>query len=141
MILAPGGVELHGIVRDLAGGVIEAAQVLVASTGHSAPYHHRPEAVARTDADGRFSVWGAPGGQYVSAWADGYSTASQAGVAPNYTFELFLSPESVLAGVVVDAETREPIAGATVMSGNPFFWGGGTRTVTDGDGRFRIDGL
>ena len=126
--LEDGGVELLGIVRDLSGGAVEGAH-LVAE--HS---------FARSDSDGRFSMWVRPGPQSVVADADGYASNLVEGVAPGQLFELFLTPEAVLTGQVVRANSGEPISGAMVNAGAQE-WGGNHSALTDDGGRFRIEGL
>jgi protocatechuate 3,4-dioxygenase beta subunit len=132
--LRSGGVEIRGIVKDIAGGVVEGA--LVASGGDM--WRRRGGlSVAHTDAEGAFRMWTGPGEIYVTAQADGYAPGSKSGAAPGYTFELLLTPESVVGGRVIDAETGKPVADARVDV-NGEGWGGGTVTYTDEAGTFRV---
>lgn len=131
--LRSGGVEIHGIVKDIAGGVVEGA--LVTSGGGN--WGSSGLSLAHTDAEGAFSMWTAPGEAYVVAQAEGYASGSKRGVAPGYTFELLLTPESVVGGRVIDAETGRPVADARVdVNGDG--WGGGSITYTDEAGKFRV---
>jgi len=127
--LEDGGVELRGSVKDLSGGPIEGALV----SGE--------RGFATTSADGSFSLWVRPGVRWVRALAEGYASGSDDGVAPGHTFEVFLTPEAVLVGKVVEAATGTPIEGARV-SATESEWGAvDAQTFTDANGRFRLDGL
>lgn len=133
----PGGVEVRGVVKDIAGGTIEGALV---SQGGGRWWMGDAQVVTHTDAEGLFSLWVAPGEAWIGAQAEGYTDGSRGGKAPGYTFEILLTPESVVAGRVVDAATGAPVADAKVeVAGTS--WGGQQVTYTDGDGRFRVDRL
>ncbi len=143
IVLRPGGVELVGTVKDIGGGPVEGAWVYVlamAWEGVSATAH------ARSGADGSFRVWVAPGQVHISARADGYADGREAARAPGRATVL-LTPESVLAGRVVEAGSGAAVAGARVTvgdDGGPFAAGEDSlpdvqaAAVTDDDGRFRI---
>jgi protocatechuate 3,4-dioxygenase beta subunit len=141
--LAAGGVRLAGVVRDVAGGVIEGATVRAEPSGSAgAP------AFGRSDEHGRFGIWVAPGEVEVDATAPGYARASRRYRAPSELAELVLVPESVLVGRVVDARSGAPVADAEVWPGphRAFRFDRGPEldgplVRTDVDGRFRIDGL
>ncbi|MBZ5712260.1 carboxypeptidase regulatory-like domain-containing protein [Nannocystis pusilla] len=127
VVLRPGGVELKGVVRDLSGGELEGAQV---TSGY---------AIARSGADGEFTMWVAPGETVVQARAEGYAPGFMIGVAPGLLFEIALTPESVLVGKVVRAEDGAPVAGADVWAQQQFEGVGPART--DANGQFRVEGL
>ncbi len=55
--------------------------------------------------------------------------------------EILMTPESVLAGIVVEAGTGVPVADALVRSGPTEGWGNGSSSRTDSEGRFRITRL
>ena len=129
VVLRGGGVELRGVVFDLAGGAVEGAMVSVA------------EAHALSTSDGDFSLWVAPGPVYVTATADGYADTAQPGVAPGQRFTLRLTPESVLVGRVVRAADHTPLADASVFARAAGAWAGVGPAITDADGKFRIEGL
>jgi len=139
--LAPGGVEVRGTVADINGGPIAEAWVGV-SPGNW--YGGRAAATTRSAADGTFTAWVAAGPIDAQASADGYANGSQSGTAPTTHLEILLTPESVLAGTVVEAEGGAPVAGATVSiepdweSGD--YVNGGSAT-SDDQGRFRITRL
>ncbi|MFZ6183719.1 carboxypeptidase regulatory-like domain-containing protein [Nannocystis pusilla] len=127
VLLAAGGVELKGVVRDLSGGELEGALV---SSGF---------AYARSGADGTFTLWVAPGEAYIEAHHDGYVKGWMMGLAPGMTFEIALTPESVLVGRVVRVEDGAPVAGASVYAEKHLDTF--AQAVTDADGNFRIVGL
>ncbi|HWO19602.1 MAG TPA: carboxypeptidase regulatory-like domain-containing protein [Kofleriaceae bacterium] len=135
--LRKGGVEITGTVADLTGGPIAGAKVWA-----SASFGRRARAAVHGEADeqGKFSLWVEPGIVSISASAEGYTEAEEWGRAPG-TFELLLTPESSLAGTVVDAETSAPVAGARVSlsTTNDWLWDDEQDGAqTDEQGRFRI---
>ncbi len=128
--LQGGGVEVHGVVKDLSGGAIEGAQVM----GHNA--------FALTGAEGLFSMWVKPGAIWINAQADGYATSGEDGAAPGHRFEIFLTPEAVLIGKVVRAADGTPVEGAHVTAGSGgWSWFSEAAALTDAGGNFRLDGL
>lgn len=140
LVLRSGGVEVTGTVSDISGGPVEKARVS-ASGGMWGDGDHTGS--VETDAQGTFSLWTSPGQLRVSASADGYASASELGRAPG-TFELLLTPESSLSGIVVDAATNKPIEGARVsIESTQWSWDNMmTRPErSDAKGAFRIEGL
>jgi protocatechuate 3,4-dioxygenase beta subunit len=133
--LRSGGVEIRGIVKDIAGGVVEDALV---STGGGNWGRDVGLSIAYTDAEGAFSLWTKPGDVYVLAEAEGYAQGGKGGAAPGYTFELLLTPESVVGGRVVDAATGKPVADARVTVESEGGWGSDNVTYTDEAGKFRV---
>jgi len=127
--LQGGGVEVHGVVKDLSGGAVEGAQIM---GGHG---------LAVTGADGLFSMWVKPGHLWISAQADGYANGNDAGVAPGHSFEIFLTPEAVLVGRVVRASDGTPVEGARVTAESGGWSWNQAVALTDADGNFRLDGL
>ena len=147
--LAKGGVELRGVVSDVFGGVVDGARVTVtqhslytrvegASSGPGVPVH------AMTANDGTFRTWVAEGDLEVTARAEGYGHAVMRVRAPGPTITLALLPESTLSGIVVDRETRAPVAGARVVlrawSESPVIHEE-TAAFSDDEGRFEVHGL
>ncbi len=127
LVLRGGGVEITGTVSDVGGGPIAKAHVR-ATIG-------RTWGVAvETDDQGTFSLWTDPGDTTVQGNADGYSPDTEPVRAPG-TVALFLTPESSLAGTVVDAATSEPVAGARVELDE------GLDDLSDAQGHFRIGRL
>lgn len=133
-VLKEGGVELTGVVKDLAGGEIEGAFVSVGG----GRWGEDGRVFTRSDAEGRFSLWAAPPEAYVSAFAEGYTEGGRSAAVPGTFVEVFLIPESVVIGKVVWAGSGEPVAGAEVTVGGPF---GGGSTTSGEDGMFRLEGL
>lgn len=147
--LAQGGVELRGVVSDVFGGVVDGARVTVTqhslyartegpSSGPGVPVH------ATTAPDGTFHTWVGEGEHEVDARAEGYGHALVRAHAPGPTVALALLPESTLAGIVIDRETKEPVAGARIVmrswSESPSTHEA-TAAFSDDEGRFEIRGL
>jgi protocatechuate 3,4-dioxygenase beta subunit len=141
LALDDGAVQVAGIVVDVNGGPIADAIVMAGPRA-------RPELVsgfARTADDGRFVLWTRPGMIEVRASADGYGDGAQVAIAPGAFVEVLLTPESVLAGTVVEAGSHAPVAGAEVEvadqgdDARPSAMVGST--VTDAAGHFRITRL
>jgi protocatechuate 3,4-dioxygenase beta subunit len=127
--LQGGGVEVHGVVKDLSGGAVEGAQVMAGSS------------YALTAADGLFSMWVKPGSLWIRAQADGYANGGDDGVAPGHQFEIFMTPEAVLIGKVVRAADGTPVEGARVTAdGSGWSWSDAA-ALSDAGGNFRLDGL
>lgn len=130
-----GGVEIIGTVADLTGGPIAHAQVSARADRWNA---RGAGAVTESDERGAFSLWVAPGELGVTASAEGYADAHEWVRAPGKV-ELLLTPESSVAGIVVDAASGTRVAGARVLVGtNDWGWDSGESTFTDADGAFRL---
>lgn len=125
LALESGGVEIHGTIKDLSGGAVEAAQVSA------------NDGVTFSDADGNFSAWVRPGTAFVTAGADGYTEGHDMGPAPGHHFDVYLTPESVLIGKLVRAADNTPVADAWVSANGSYH----LATFSDAHGNFRIDGL
>jgi protocatechuate 3,4-dioxygenase beta subunit len=136
--LGSGAVEVTGTVSDASGGAIRGARVRVISRMK----HPRSQAFAETDAAGKYALWTAPGYVEVYAVADGYVESEERGMAPG-SVDLSLVPESSIAGTVLDADTREPVAGVRVEVYPMDFMARTPRatTLSDERGRFRISRL
>jgi len=134
IVLAPGGVEIRGVVEDVSGGVIEGALV------HHAAWSLGPGrgmGFTKSDERGEFSLWVGPGDVSLAADAEGYAPGFAHGPAPGHTFSIPMTPESVLAGIVVHAADGTPVADARVDASQD----GSATVYTDARGRFRIDRL
>lgn len=139
LVLHHGGVEVHGIVKDIGGGGVAGAVVsATAKMGWGSA-----SAMTRSDAKGEFTLWVSKGKIEVFALADGYSSGSKSGTAPGQYIEVFLTPEAVLAGKVVEVGTKRPVVGAMVWAGSVSdgMYGGQGSARTDDRGHFRISGL
>ncbi|MBX3161351.1 MAG: carboxypeptidase regulatory-like domain-containing protein [Deltaproteobacteria bacterium] len=135
--LRPGGVELAGTVLDLTGGAIAQAKVWVGTGGW---WNGRDGAIAHTETDdqGRFTLWVKPGNVSVTAAAEGYADNEESARAPG-KIEILLTPESTLAGTVVDGATGAPVEGAKVIVGQQDWgWGGSgdDHVFSDAQGKF-----
>ncbi len=137
LTLPDGGIRIAGVVRDLSGGVVGGAWIEV--TG--GVFRDPPPVHVEADGDGRFEAWVAPGSAFARAEADGYAPGSDHGPVPGHAFEILLTPESVIVGVVVDAETDEPVAGAEVFAGGTLTDRDGPSARSGPDGSFRIERL
>ncbi len=143
IVLEGGAARAHGIVNDINGGPVADAWVYVRSDSGRGWGNRQTTAVTRSAADGTFTAWIGAGELTVTAEADGYADGEARGIAPTEMLEVLMSPESVLAGVVVLAGTDTPVPGARVaiepdwMAGNRV---SGSAT-TDASGRFRITRL
>lgn len=137
--LERGGVPVRGVVKDIGGGVVEDALVTASGVWD----FRQALAYGRTDSEGRFELWTKSGQASLTAHAEGYAPAYTSASAPTELATIFLTPESVLGGTVVHAETGEPVAGVTVRAGagGMGFGFGSNQTITDTDGRFRIASL
>ena len=140
--LAPGGVEVSGVVEDVSGGPVDGALVQVGGDWWS----DAGTAFTRADAQGKFTLWTAPGEIELEASAEGYADGRATSVAPTRQALVLLTPESVLAGIVIEAGTKTPVAGAIVSVGGD--WrsdgdapGSGSSARTDAAGRFRLTRL
>lgn len=157
--LAPGGVEITGTVQDPGGAPIAGAWVLSGAMDPRTGPSDRL-AVARSDGDGRFTLWVGPGASRPVARAPGYARRPW-GSTPHRDGPLVLIPESVLVGRVVEAGSGAPVAGARIRldhliaeddlrrhgelppgihipADTEFLEAG---ALTDADGRFRVGAL
>ena len=121
------GEAVHGIVHDVAGGTISGALVSDFNGAHT-----------HTGEDGQFTLWVYPGGSaYIGAIAPGY-TADAAFARPSQPpLLLYLTPESVLRGRVVRADTGAALADLPVHLKSDAI----VDAETTADGRFEVRGL
>lgn len=143
LALAPGGVALRGRVRDVHGRPIAGAQV-TNSRGDREAKEQGAWAVGRTDAAGEFALWVSDGPQSISAEARGYTPSVEWTDTALGPIEVVMAPESTIAGTVIDAATRAPIAGARVQvfverPAPPVILA--ATAYTDAAGAFRVEGL
>lgn len=131
--LQPGGVQVFGTVRDISGGEVALAQVSYGRSGWFGSGTVPTTTIA--DEDGAFSLWVEEGNASLTANAEGYGSETQRGRAPGTHYKLFLTPESVVVGRVLDVATGEPVAGARVSVRRQ------PPVLSAEDGTFRIEGL
>lgn len=108
--LRGGGAAVHGTITDVTGGTIPRAQVR-ASAGRWG--HGAWGPMVESDDKGHYELWVRPGDIMVLAVADGYAAGLQSGQAPG-KIDVVLTPESSLAGTVVDAASGAPVANVKV---------------------------
>jgi Carboxypeptidase regulatory-like domain len=134
--LATPTVELRGVVRDAAGGVLSGA--LVQGTSTAAPL---VAAETRSDDEGVFRLWLPAGKAALRASADGYARAERLVIAPRAGAELVLEPAGSVRGRVVWASDGRP-ASAVYVSATGV---GGERiraaAPSGPSGEFRLTGL
>ena len=121
------GARVHGVVRDVRGHAIAGATVHVTGGGAGSAAH---DVTATSDADGVYLAYLPAGEVTAHASADDFVDDQASGFAPG-ELDLALEPAASLAGTVVDAATRAPVAGADVEAG-------GEHATTDAGGHFRI---
>ena len=148
--LAPGG-AVEGRVRDPGGGPVPVFTISIRPRGRGgrAP----PRAVAVVDADGRYRLEGlAPGPSLIAAAAPRRAPAGEVEVvvpeagAPPATADFVLAPGARVEGVVVDARTHAPLAGARVeveglATPGPSALLGQAGAASGADGRFELSGV
>ncbi len=135
-VLKRGGVEVKGVIKDIAGGVIEDAWVSAGDgwwNGQGATF-------AKSDENGGFALWVEAPEVRINARAEGYSNGTREAAVPGTFIEVFLTPESVVVGKVVWADTGKAVAGATI-SASAGWWNQGSSTLSGEDGTFRLEGL
>ncbi len=145
--LAAGGRTLRGTVSDVTGGPVAGARI---DAARLTPTAEPGDAVATTfsGADGKYQLTAAEGQLLVAAASADYAPQSRyvevgpAGAVADFA----LVPGGVIEGVVRDARTKEPIAGASVLArrDSPALLlaeTGGHRVTSGGDGRFHLGGL
>jgi hypothetical protein len=123
---------LTGTVHSAAAAVPDAVVTLTDAYGTQV-------ARTRSDAAGRFGFAEVPGRCVVVAHRPGYRPGA-ASAAEGAVVDLLLEPIAVLHGAVRDAESGRPVAAATVVAVEA----GGevvARTISDPDGRYRLEGL
>jgi protocatechuate 3,4-dioxygenase beta subunit len=118
-VLASGGRTLTGIVTDATGGPIAGARVDAAKLDHQTKAG-RAVAVTFSDPAGHYKL--SIGGGAILVAASHPEYASQERYvdlgASGATASFALVPGGVIEGVVRDAKTKQPVAGAVVRSGH-----------------------
>ena len=121
------GAPVYGVVHDVAGGTIAAALVSDPDGAHT-----------YSGEDGQFTLWVYPGGSaYIGAIAPGYTADARFARPPQPPLHLYLTPESVLRGRVVRADTGAPLPELPVHLRRDAIVDAQTTT----DGSFEIRGL
>jgi hypothetical protein len=113
---------LSGVVVDsysgkpIADALLKAGEVISVTTG----------------VDGRYTLAGVPEGFMLTITAPDHEPLSQS-LKRTTSFDTTLRP-NVLAGIITDSYTNQPIVGATVEAG-------GAAGKTGADGRYRLEGV
>lgn len=139
IVLHPGGAELSGVVLDVYGGPIADAWVTLEHVAEETL-----GATARTNDDGRFSMWVAEGRIQLAAGAEGYAPAYSLVLSPSTDVRLELGAESIISGTVVDARGKamaDVRVSALLVPGPERFANRGANTFSDAQGRWEIRGL
>lgn len=147
IVIANGGRTVTGTITDATGGVIAGARVDAAKLDPHAKAG-RAVAVAFTDAAGHYKLAVAGGAVLVAASHPEYAAQERyidlgaSGATANFA----LVPGGVIEGVVRDAQTKQPVAGAVVYAGrsgeNMELGDSNDDGVkADGTGKFRFAGL
>ena len=110
------------------------------------PAFARAPVMVSSDEEGRYEISVRPGTQVVTVHADGYAKSSNTVKVDKRgaTYDVHLLPAGRIEGVVVDAESKQPVAGAVVIleaAGTGNLVGTGGDAVSDPDGRFVIEGV
>jgi hypothetical protein len=154
LTLDAGGRKIHGTVEDITGGPIDGAMVrAVPVDGFAALRAHEGFATLTAD-DGGYALHVAAGRYRLEVSHPDYASRSHAVEVGSGDLrqDFALVPTAVIEGVVVDATSRTPIAGAKVSYSRERFLalpGGERRAVVadagdvlaDAQGRFTIRGL
>ncbi|MDX2091949.1 MAG: carboxypeptidase-like regulatory domain-containing protein [Kofleriaceae bacterium] len=148
LVLVAGGRPLTGTVTDASGGPVAGARIDAARRNASG---RTESAVASTltGTDGTYQLSVAEGHHVVVAASPDYAPqAKNVDVGASGAIADFaLVPGGVIEGVVRDARSREPVAGAIVRArldgGSGIRFGGETvrRATASADGRFRLTGM
>jgi RNA polymerase sigma-70 factor (ECF subfamily) len=144
----PGGIQVGGVVIDLAGRPVPGAEVWVSDYGDS---DHRTS-VARTNDAGHFEIRDVAVGHYLTATAAGHGPSRGYLLAKENEPQVELSIELSAPGGGIDGSVRDPdgkpVADAVVLleieplttfSGSSRVAAPAFVTVSAGDGRFRFE--
>lgn len=136
--LPAGGARLVGTVLDAVGGTVPYARVRAVRLAPP-----RISLDVESDETGRFTFWLEPGPVSLIAEAEGYTAARTNAVAPGRGIQLRLIPASSIAGTVVSAQDRAPVADVEVRAppAHRPFSAVYRAAVSDDAGWFRIQGL
>ncbi|HEY4242852.1 MAG TPA: carboxypeptidase-like regulatory domain-containing protein [Kofleriaceae bacterium] len=148
LALTGGAVELSGLVTDATGGPVVGARVDAAALrGNMMPGD--AIASALTGADGGYQLTVAPGAHVVAASSPDYAPQSRIvdAAPPRAKADFALVPGGSIEGIVRDATTKEPVAGAAIdarrdaasaiLLAEPAH----KRAASGPDGHFRVGGL
>ncbi len=133
------GARISGRVLDESGSPVEHAWVSARLQDRELPFPQGAAGSRPTEADGRFTIDGAPGGRIaLEARAPGFEARKVTGLEVAAAgslddVEIVLKRGAAVVGQVT-TDAGLPVAGAEVSAE-------GSGTTTDGDGAFRIEGV
>ena len=142
--------EIRGQVAGADGKPIKDATVRVVESkqkmGGAGIGGKAKPVVVKTGDDGSFVATELKGPMFaVRVEHPGLAPSVSWQVVPGASLNIQLRPAAFASGRVFDAETRKPVAGASVLlwdrDASPFGYDAGRRAVTGEDGRFRIGDL
>jgi protocatechuate 3,4-dioxygenase beta subunit len=134
IVLGAGGVALRGHVKDMLGGDVPGAAIVVSFGDDHAPLQ------TASDTKGEFIAWVPPGFARVTATAPGYTEGVASGYAPEHRFDVALLPGSAIVGRAITRPGGEPVANAEIDA--IAIDQHGKKSVRSAeDGSFRIEGL
>lgn len=137
LVLHAGGARVAGMITDALGGPIADAKVQLRRSEGAL----QSALEARSDGDGRFELWTAPGSASIRAEAAGYAPATGHVVAPTSSLDLQLTPASTIRGTVLAVTTGKAVAGVEVRALLDGRRTRGTAAVSGDDGAFTLTGL
>lgn len=142
-VLAPGH-PLSGVLRGPDGGPLAGA-VLHATPGRGRNGVEPLRRTSVTDAEGRYAFADLPSGEVRVEWAaEGHDRELETVMVPGVrSIDLRVDGSATLSGRVVDAGDGRPVAGAVVAGfvRNADAPLDRIRAITDGNGRYRAEGL
>jgi len=138
--LKRGGFEVLGVVKDVSGGEVEGAYVSCRGRDGWFGGAVGGDSFTRSDAEGRFSLWlPADKSSTIEAFSEGYAGGQLWVLVPGTFVEIFMTPESVIVGKVVWADSGEGLADVKVSLHDSL--GPSPSTYSAEDGGFRLSGL
>ena len=137
IVLADDGARLAGTVMDALGGPVADARVQLWRVAGAL----QSLVETRSDSDGKFELWAAPGSASIRAEAPGYAATSRGVVAPSADIALQLTPAGTISGTVVERATGKPVADVEVRALFEGIRGRSFAAVSGYDGRFSVTGL
>jgi len=142
-------VVLEGVVRDSTGKAVKNALVSAHPESRSAMMASTVPIVTRTDDSGRFSLTLKSAGPHrIRAQAEGLAAQTVRKIGPGAPLTITLGKGLSIEGVIRDAQTKTPLAGARVDAREEGSRGspdepelGVVETLTDDRGYYRLEGL
>jgi protocatechuate 3,4-dioxygenase beta subunit len=137
IVLPDDGARLTGTVTDALGGAIADARVQLWRIAGAL----QSLVETRSDQDGKFELWTAPGSASIRVQAPGYAPVTRGVVAPSRGIALQLTPAATISGTAVERATGKPLAGVEVRAMLDGIRGRGAAAISGYDGQFALTGL